>query len=133
MIDLKKKLHHKAWRRLDFVVACHLAQVSPSRLAADIRDGRIAADWETAWRLIQAGREWQLANLEAEPIPARDVTIVLNQGGVQNREFSAELKQMFRATVAPALAELIGTPEPVTGRIVAHFSGQNVRRAELHP
>lgn len=131
MIDLREQLDKNSWRILGTIVGWGLSGRSPRDFSGAF-DGCEAVPRKKMMTLFQKDRAWKLPELidGGQNVTAQTVTLIVNGGGLQNR-FSADLKRAFKERIAPRLASLAGLGEPVTGRIVAHHDGHNLREAQL--
>jgi len=132
MIDLREQLDGTTWRVLSTVIGWGLSGRSPKDFSGAF-DGSDAVPAKKMMGLFQKDRAWKLAEMidGGQNVTAQTVTLVVNGGGLQNRSFETDLKAVFKGRIAPRLAALAGSGEPVTGRIVGHFDGHSLREATL--
>lgn len=61
-----------------------------------------------------------------------EVQLIINQGGIQHRGVTIELKMLFKEYVLPWLMDCAGVTIPLTGHLELHFAQDTLQRAFLH-
>jgi len=61
------------------------------------------------------------------------VILQINQGGIQNRDISAECKEKFRVDVSPWLSESANISGEFTGKIIADVLNGDLKKAVFYP
>jgi hypothetical protein len=58
--------------------------------------------------------------------------LIINQGGLQNRETPIAGKKLFKESVLPYLMQIVGTSSPLTGKLVLRLERGKVSTARLY-
>lgn len=77
--------------------------------------------------------QWPLIALDAPcPLFTGEYRLIINQGGIQNRDISKNGKVLFKENVLPYLMQSIGADYKITGKLELHLAQGAVKRAILH-
>jgi hypothetical protein len=71
------------------------------------------------------------ANAVTLPVTGK-YTLVINQGGVQNRDMPKMAKELFKETVLPYLMQVKRADIPITGQLELHLAEGIIQRAIFH-
>lgn len=111
--------------------------ISEDMIAIELkRPGRDKPKELRKWSTLDYLFAWPSAQWPPRQIPAglvsRTVSLIVNQGGLQNRDFNREAKDKFREEIAPWLAEQAGAHVgTLTCKVALHVAENTVRGVEL--
>lgn len=98
-------------------------------------------NWNLLSAIVDAIKDSEM-DLNSQDLPLLDIdsscspftgkfTLLINQGGLQNRETPKLGKDRFKDEVLPYLMQSIGTDSRITGKLELHIAQGNVKRAIL--